>query len=87
MCLCSFACKAVPEMTYAQYTVSGGMLNPTSSLTHSSRPGFKLRNFVNYRRSMFNRDLMLFLCFNLTSSIQALSVVQKINKSSAYVKV
>jgi len=29
--------KAVPEMTY---TVSGGMLNPTHSLTHSSSVQF-----------------------------------------------
>jgi len=32
MCVCNLPTKAVPEMTY---TVSGGTLNPTHSLTHS----------------------------------------------------
>jgi len=33
LCVCAILpAKAVPEMTY---TVSGGMLNPTHSLTHS----------------------------------------------------
>jgi len=31
MCMCILLGKAVPEMTY---TVSGGTLNPTHSLTH-----------------------------------------------------
>ena len=31
--MCILPAKAVPEMTY---TLSGGMLNPTHSLTHSS---------------------------------------------------
>jgi len=30
MCMCNFACKGRPEMTY---TVSGGTLNATHSLT------------------------------------------------------
>jgi len=42
MCLCAFRLKALPEMTY---TVSGGTLNPTHSLTHLSSV-FQFRIFI-----------------------------------------